>query len=388
MVVDPLTLEPGTGHGPPLARDHVQRGEISQFMARIVVAMSGGVDSSVAALLLKEQGHEVIGISMQLYDASGGTNGRFDSCCSLDDFADARRVCDKLEVPFYIVDYQADFRARVIEPFVQAYRSGRTPNPCVLCNQWLKFDRLLMHGEALQADAVATGHYARIESYADGLALLKGIDAAKDQSYFLFAIPPDALPKVVFPLGGLTKPQVRDIARRAGLQTATKPESQEICFVPDNGYAAFVTAATGPLPEGEIVDTAGRVLGRHAGIHNFTVGQRKGLGIALPEPLYVRNIDPATNRVVVGRREEVGAIGLEARDVNWLIPPRECEVWVKLRYRHAGLRARVEPLDGARIRIGFLNRAEAVSPGQAAVFYDGDRVLGGGWIERAIWGEA
>lgn len=357
-------------------------------MARVVVAMSGGVDSSVAALLLKEQGHEVIGISMQLYDASGGTNGRFDSCCSLDDFADARRVCDKLGIPFYIVDYQADFRSHVIEPFVEAYRRGLTPNPCALCNQWLKFDRLLIHGEALQADAVATGHYARVEACEDGLALLKGIDTAKDQSYFLFAVPRAALPKVMFPLGGLTKPQVRDIAQRAGLRTATKPESQEICFVPNNDYAAFVVATGGPLPEGEIVDTAGRVLGRHTGIHNFTVGQRKGLGIASPEPLYVRSIDPATNRVVVGRREEVGAIGLEARDVNWLVSPRECEVWVKLRYRHVGLRARVEPLDDARIRIRFLNRAEAVSPGQAAVFYDGERVLGGGWIERALWSEA
>ncbi len=347
--------------------------------------MSGGVDSSVAALLMKEEGHDVIGISMQLYDASQGENGRFDSCCSLDDFADARRVCDRLGIPFYIMDYEAEFRKRVIEPFLSEYRSGRTPNPCALCNQWLKFDHLVAHGEALDADFVATGHYARIED--GGTVLRKGVDPRKDQSYFLFGIQRRHLDKARFPLGGMTKDEVREIARRAGLRTAEKKESQEICFVPDNNYAAFVEKETGPMPEGDIVDTAGNVLGRHGGIHRYTVGQRRGIGISSPEPLYVHSVDAATNRVVVGNRDQLSAVGLEAGQANWLVDPGSYEVTVRIRYRHPGLRAVVRPLGEDRVEVRFRERCEAVTPGQAAVFYDGDRVLGGGWIDRPLWSD-
>ena len=357
-------------------------------MARVVVAMSGGVDSSVAALLLKQAGHEVIGISMQLYDAAEGENGRFDSCCSLDDFADARRVCDRLDIPYYIMDYEAEFRKRVIEPFIDAYRSGFTPNPCALCNQWLKFDHLVEHGIALEADYVATGHFARKLEDEQGSRLLKGLDGQKDQSYFLFGLSREQLDKALFPLGELTKAEVRELAREAGFRVANKPESQEICFVPNNDYAAFVETSSGAMPEGDIVDTAGNVLGRHKGIHHYTVGQRRGLGLAAPEPLYVRSINAAENQVVVGRREELSAIGLEAGQVNWLVEPVEREVSIRIRYRHAGLRARVTPLDGDRISVRFLDESDAVSPGQAAVFYDGDQVLGGGWIEKALWSEA
>jgi tRNA-specific 2-thiouridylase len=350
--------------------------------------MSGGVDSSVAAYLLKQQGHDVVGISMQLHDISEGENGRFDSCCSLDDFADARRVCTTLGIPFYIMNYEAEFKSQVIDPFIREYRAGRTPNPCALCNTWLKFDHLVAHAAQLEADFVATGHYARREEYPDGTALLRGVDAGKDQSYFLFGLTRPQLDKALFPLGGLTKPEVRELARKAGLRTAEKHESQEICFVTDNDYASFVTKSSGPMPIGEIVDTAGRVLGAHNGIHHFTVGQRKGLGIAAAEPLYVREIDAATNRVVVGRRDELSAAGLEASRVNWIAAPAEREATVKIRYRHAGLRAMLHPGDDGTVSVRFLDKCEAVTPGQAAVFYDGDRVLGGGWIDRPIWSEA
>ncbi len=355
-------------------------------MARVVVAMSGGVDSSVAALLLKEQGHDVIGISMQLHDASYGTNGRFDTCCSLDDFADARRVCDRIGVPFYVMNYEDEFRKRVIDPFIAEYRAGRTPNPCALCNQWLKFDHLVAHGNALEADFVATGHYARRLEEEGEIVLRKGRDPGKDQSYFLFGLTPEQLRRAWFPLGDLVKDDVRRLAAEAGLRTASKPESQEICFVPDRDYASFVAQnSPAPMPAGEVVDTSGRVLATHEGIHQFTVGQRKGIGVAAGEPMYVRSIDPETHRVVVGRKEEIAAAGLEASRVNWLAAPRAREATVRIRYRHGGVAGRVTPFDGDRVRVQFDAPCPAVSPGQAAVFYDGDRVLGGGWIDRALW---
>lgn len=351
---------------------------------RVVVAMSGGVDSSVAAALLVEQGFEVIGVTLRLVgDAS--------RCCSLEDTEDARRVAENLGIRFYVADYSEAFRREVMEPFADSYLAGRTPIPCVGCNQRFKFRHLLERSRALGATAVATGHYARIErDPASGtLSLLRGADARKDQSYFLFDLRPEQLAQIRFPVGALDKDAVRDRARALGLGTADKPESQELCFVPDGNTAAAVERLR---PErapgsGEIVDELGRVLGRHDGIHHFTVGQRRGLAIAFGERLYVKSIDAARNRVTVARAEALGARGAEVSGVSWIAgaaPPDAVRAEVRVRYRHAGAKATIAPrTDGGAI-VHFDEPVSAVTPGQAAVFYDGDAVLGGGWIEGSI----
>jgi tRNA-specific 2-thiouridylase len=360
----------------------------SSKQQRVVVAMSGGVDSSVTALLLREQGYEVIGISMQVWDYSTFTaqeGETFGSCCSLDDIHDARRVAEQLAIPFYVVNFEEEFQRLVIDDFVAEYFRGRTPNPCVRCNQRIKFDLLLNKARELGADFVATGHYARVERDSGGLwHLLRGVDPAKDQSYFLFTLTQAQLAATLFPLGGMTKPEVRAIAARHNLRVAEKGESQEICFVPDDDYVRFLEEARGKgLLSGEIVDSRGTVLGSHDGTYRYTVGQRKGLGIAHPQPLYVLGVDAAQRQVVVGQREELCRGGLVATHVNWIVPPATdpVEASCKIRYRHQPVPCRVYPLAGGTAEVRFCEPEKSVTPGQAVVFYKGDEVLGGGWIE-------
>jgi tRNA-specific 2-thiouridylase len=350
----------------------------------VVVGMSGGVDSSVAAALLVERGYQVIGITMHL----AGSESR---CRSLENADDARRVADRLGIRFQLANYKEQFREEVIEPFADAYLAGRTPLPCAVCNERFKFRRLLEEGRALGAHAVATGHYARIEidRSTGERRLLRGRDSHKDQSYFLFRLGPEQLRHTLFPLGELTKSEVREKARALGLATAEKAESQEICFAADTDYARVVEEIrAGCLPgEGEIVDREGAVLGRHAGVHRFTVGQRRGLGVGGTRRLYVTEVDAGRNRVVVGGLDELFCAGAEIEGVSWVSgrpPPSPTRALVQVRYRHPGALARLEVQANGEFRAHFDEPVRAVAPGQAAVFYDGDVVLGGGWIAGQI----
>jgi tRNA-specific 2-thiouridylase len=365
--------------------------------ARVLVAMSGGVDSSVAAAMLSEQGYDVVGVAMRLApDAPVTPTKRRGTCCSHDDFEDARRVAEMMGFPFYVVDLREDFNSRVIGNFVSEYLAGRTPNPCVMCNREIKFDRLWSRARALDADFVATGHYARISRDAAGRHhLMRAADSSKDQSYFLFTLGQAELSRTLFPLGELTKTEVRARARKLGLANADKPESQEICFVPDGDYARFVErlAPAGSIRAGHIADSAGHALADHAGIHHFTIGQRRGLGIAASAPLYVREIRPESGEVIVGNRDELNSRGLVARDVELVDPSMfarfalgagESAVEVKIRYRHPAIAARLTMVSPNTAEVRFLSCGPAVTPGQACVFYRGDEVIGGGFIERAL----
>jgi tRNA-uridine 2-sulfurtransferase len=362
--------------------------------ARVLVAMSGGVDSSVAAAMLCEQGYEVVGIAMRLTpEGLPAPTRRRGTCCSYEDFEDARRVAERMDFPFYVIDLRADFAARVIGNFVSEYVGGRTPNPCVMCNREIKFDRLWSRAQALEADYVATGHYARIERDADDrFHLRRAIDSTKDQSYFLFTLGQNELARTLFPLGSMTKAEVRERARALGLANADKPDSQEICFVPDGDYARFVERAARPaeIRRGSIVTGDGRAIADHNGVHNFTVGQRRGLGIAAGVPMYVREIRAATGEVVVGPRDELNSAGLVASQVRMVDSTRfdggEIALEVKIRYRHPALPARLRMLSAERAEVRFEHGGPAVTPGQACVFYRDDEVLGGGFIERAVQG--
>jgi len=349
---------------------------------RIVVAMSGGVDSSVAAALLAEQGHDVIGLSMQLYAQNGG---QFGSCCTLDDLNDARRVASTLGFPHYILNLEERFHETVISNFVHEYASGRTPLPCAHCNSDLKFSTLLERARGFGSESVATGHYARIEQSAEGRWRLKrSVDRDKDQSYFLFSLTQEQLAGAVFPVGSLSKPAVRAEAHRLGLAVADKPDSQEICFVPDGDYAAFVASRTPDARAGAIVDDSGRTLATHEGVHRFTIGQRKGLGIATGMPLYVVKIDAESGDVTVGPRSALERSTLTASAVNWVsvdAPSTWLRVSAQIRHRHRAAAGRVRALDGHRAEFEFDDPQAAVTPGQAVVFYDEDVVVGGGWIE-------
>lgn len=348
--------------------------------------MSGGVDSSVTAALLKEQGYDVIGMTMQIWDYSSFSSEHgetFGSCCSLDDVYDARRVAEGLGIPFYVVNFEEDFQRHVIDNFCDEYFAGRTPNPCVLCNQVLKFELLLRKALELEADYLATGHYAQLLDIDGRTALCKGLDEAKDQSYFLFTLTPEQMARTLFPLGGMTKDEVRAQAARFGLKVADKPESQDICFVPDGNYVRFIEEERGSgHKDGEIVHHGGQVLGRHQGIYRYTVGQRKGLGLSWKEPLYVVGIDAEQNRVIVGEKSLLSRSSFNLHRCLWNIPlPQEpIEVACRIRYRHQPVKARVTPLDDGGAQIQFEAAQKGVTPGQAAVFYLKDRVIGGGWI--------
>jgi tRNA-specific 2-thiouridylase len=352
---------------------------------RVVVAMSGGVDSSVAASLLAEAGHDVIGLSMQLYDQRA-PGAEFGSCCSLDDLHDARRVAAAIGIPHYLVNFEERFQQTVVSNFVSEYAAGRTPIPCVHCNADLKFATLVERAAGLDAAFVATGHYARVVFDEDTrrYRLLRGADPDKDQSYFLFSLTQDQLAHAMFPVGHLTKPEVRAVAARLGLAVADKPDSHEICFVPDGEAADFVERRLGDRPRaGDIVDQDGKVLGHHRGVHRFTIGQRKHLGLSTGTPMYVLKLEPADARVVVGTREDLGGLELTASNVNWIAgtPPREPRrLTVRIRHRHKDAPAVVTADGDTRAHARFDDPQSAITPGQATVFYDGDDVIGGGWI--------
>ena len=351
--------------------------------------MSGGVDSSVAAALLAEQGHDVIGVSMQLYDNSQVTESgtrAFGTCCTIDDLYDARRVAATIGIPHYIVNFESQFGEHVIANFVREYVSGRTPIPCSHCNSDLKFAELLDRAKAYDAEQLATGHYARIVRDDRGrYHLYRGADTSKDQTYFLFSLTQAQLGRAAFPVGDFDKDTVREHARRLNLHVTSKPDSQEICFVPDGDYAAFVERnAPEATRSGTIVDHDGRVVGTHAGVHRFTIGQRKGLGLSSTEPLYVLAIKPESAQVVVGLRDALGRTLLTASEVNWISGTPAADwlrVSAQIRHRHHAAPAKVRCTGEGRAELEFDTPQTAITPGQAVVFYDGDEVLGGGWID-------
>ena len=354
---------------------------------RVVVAMSGGVDSSVAAALLHEQGYEVIGVTMKLWDGPQDTSAAHKTCCTLDDVSDARRVATQLGIPFFVVNFKEQFATHVIDYFTTSYAQGYTPNPCIQCNRYLKFTHLRRRAQQLGAHWVATGHYASVLHGDDGRRYIqRGRDTGKDQSYFLFDLTQDQLQQTLLPLGHYHKEEVRDLAARFDLRVADKPESQEICFIPDGNYRTFLRSRLAPdaAQPGPMVTTTGDVIGEHQGLPLYTVGQRRGLGIAAAQPLYVTGVHPESNTLVVGERHEAMGNTFTVEGLNWMcVPPTHpLSTTVQIRYRNNPVAADVHPLDTHRAHIVLHEPQFAVTPGQAAVFYQAQTVIGGGWISR------
>ncbi len=354
---------------------------------RVVLAMSGGVDSSVAAALLKQQGHEVIGLFMRTGATANETERRAKTCCSASDAIDAQNVADRLDIPFYALDFEKDF-ARIMDQFADEYAIGRTPNPCVMCNIWLKFGKLWAYGKQVGADYVATGHYARMVADSHGQArIARALDATKDQSYVLFGLRRELLPRVLLPVGEFHKAEIRKMALDLDLPVHDKPDSQEICFIPDDNYLRFVRDRRPDLDTaGPIVDHDGTPLGDHGGIEGFTIGQRRGLGVAVGSPRYVVEIEPITRTVKLGHRESLQKSGLVASNVNWHVecPPGPVACDAQIRARHVAVPATVEPGEGQTAVVRFQAPQLAVTPGQVVTLYDGDMVLGGGWIDGSL----
>lgn len=355
-------------------------------MKKALIAMSGGVDSSLAAKLMTDAGYDCIGCTMKLYDNEDIGISRTHTCCSLDDVEDARRVARKIGIPYYVFNFKDGFREHVIQRFVDAYEAGRTPNPCIDCNRFMKFDKLYERAKELDCEYVVTGHYARIEFDGVKYQLKKAVDDTKDQSYVLYSMTQEQLKHTLFPLGGLKKSDVRQIANENDFINANKPDSQDICFVPDGDYAAFLERHTGKVyPQGDFVDSTGNVLGTHNGIVRYTIGQRKGLGIAFGKPMYVTGLNPSDNTVVLGENEELFGNTVIVDDFNWIsgeAPDGEISCAAKIRYRQVEQPAKVCCLPDGKVKIEFEVPQRAITPGQAAVLYDGDVVLGGGVIER------
>ena len=380
----------------PLAETDMLAPSAAIMANATAVAMSGGVDSSTVAAILHSQGETIVGLTMQLWNQRRLPQLQGDGpvphrCCSHDDVHDARRVAEHLGMPYYVINFERQFEDTVIRPFVEDYVQGRTPIPCTLCNNHVKFDQLLLTARQIGAEKIATGHYARIRQNSETgrYELLRALDDTKDQTYFLFGLTQAQLARTEFPLGELSKQEVREIARRLAVPVAEKPESQEICFVPTGNYVRFIE---GYLEEqgtplvanaGDIVTTSNEVIGRHTGLHNYTVGQRKGLGFAKGRPMYVVSLDRANNRLIVGDDDELRTTTFEVRDVNWVsiaCPENSVKARVRVRNRHQPADAEISPLDATTARVIFDEPQRAITPGQAAVFYLGDKVLGGGWI--------